>query len=349
MAAAVVRVPMPAIRWQSRRQWMLLLAAAAFPIAAFLAPDRYLPASSDTALQIGGEIHKLSDKIQVLKREQILPPEKAEVLEKDLECAGQEALGRDPAKTMEAIDHLEQSFSKAAAEAAESAIKQTETASRAGELAAALQAAESRMDPKQFGEAMKDLAHIAEQAAAESQSLADNLSDELQKALQKGEFTDEQLRQLREALGECKACQRARLVKLIEAKLVDAGELELCDKAGECDEAALTDALCHCKDGKLAGLLAADSACLAGKGGKGGGGPPAAMTWQKSVSKEGAAFKEKVLPPAAVASLKKSRLVGMSAGDPTSAKPGGGSCRGRIGVGPGRRRRGPHADHPAGT
>ena len=57
----------------------------------------------------------------------------------------------------------------------------------------------------------------------------------------------------------------------------------------------------------------------------------AAMTWQQGVDKEDAAFKEKVLPPAAVASLKKSRLAGISVGDPTSAKPAGGSSGGALG------------------
>ena len=99
-------------------------------------------------MQIGGEMQKLAEKVQVLKQEQILPPEKAQVLEKDLDRIRQEALGKDPAKTMEAIDHLEQSFSKSAAEAAESAIKQTEAASRAQELAQALSEAQGQDGPQ---------------------------------------------------------------------------------------------------------------------------------------------------------------------------------------------------------
>jgi len=43
-----------------------------------------------------------------------------------------------------------------------------------------------------------------------------------------------------------------------------------------------------------------------------------------------AAFKEKVLPPAAVASLKQSRLAGVSVSDPTAAKPSGGSTAGAL-------------------
>ena len=326
----IASAPMPAIRWRSGRQWMLLVASAAFLIAALLAPDRYLPAGGETALQIGGEMRKLSDKIETLKQERILPPEKAQVLEKDLDRVRQEALGKDPAKTMEAIDHLEQSLSKTAAAAAESAVKQTETASRTQELAEALQAAQGQMDPEQCREAMKELARMAEQAAAESQSLADGLSDELREALQQGALTDEQLRRLCKSLKQCKECQRAKIAKLIEAKLVDAAEIECCDKAGEGDEAALVEALCQCKNGKQ---LAESLSCggLPGRGGTNRGPAPAVMTWQKTVSKENTAFKEKVLPPAAVASLKKSRLVGVSVGDPASAKPAGGSSGGALG------------------
>jgi hypothetical protein len=326
----IARVPLPALKWRSGRQWMLLMTSAAFLVAAFLAPDRYLPSGSATVLQIGGEVQKLTDKIQVLKQEQILSPEKAQVLERDLDRVRQEAVSKDPAKTMEAIDHLEQSLSKAAADVAEAAVKQTETASRTQELAEALQAAQGQMDPKQFSEAMKELAHMAAQAAADSKDLDDSLSAELKEACRQGTLTDEQLRDLCQALKECKACERARLANLINAKLVDAAELADCDKAGECDEAALIDALCQCKNGKQ--LSEAMASCnLAGRGGPGGGGPPAVMSWQQEVNKEGAAFKEKVLQPAA-ASLKKSRLAGISVGNPTSAKAGGGSSGGALGA-----------------
>jgi hypothetical protein len=277
-------------------------------------------------------MQKLTDKIQVLKQEQILPPDKAQVLEKDLDRVHQEALGKDPAKTMEAIDHLEQSLSKAAVDAAESAIKQTETASRVQELADALQTAQGRMDPKQFTAAMKELAHMAAQAAAENKALADSLPDELKDACQQNGLTDAQLQALGKALKACKASERAKMVKLVRAKLVDADQLICCDKAGECDEAALVDALCQCKNGKkLADVLAACDCNLAGRGGPGGGGPAAVMTWSKGADKEGAAFKEKVLPAAAVASFKESRLAGISTGDPTSAKPTGGSSGGVLG------------------
>jgi hypothetical protein len=327
----IASVPVPAVRWRPKRQGLLLAGSAAFLCAAMLAPDRYLPSSDGNALQIGGEIEKLTEKIQLLKQEQILPPEKAKVLEKDLDRIRQEAMGKDPAKTMEAIDHFEQSFSKAAADAAQSAIKQTETASRAEELAGALGKAENKMDAKQFGDAMKELARMAKQAAAENQSLADELSDDLAAALQKGGLTDEQLQKLCKALKGCKAGERAKLMKLVEARLVDAEKLELCDKAGECDEAALAAALCQCEDGDQLAECLGEHDGAPGRGGVSRGRGDAAMTWQDQVKKGDAAFKEKVLPPAAAASLKKSQLAGVSRGDPTAAKPGGGSSGGVLG------------------
>jgi hypothetical protein len=322
-------VPEPALRWRPGRQVMLLAGSIAFLLAALLVPDRVLPAGAKS-LEIGGEIQKLAEKLQVLKEEQILPPDRVEALENDLASIRREALGTDPGKTMEAIDHLDRSFSKAAADAAEQAIQDTHAASRVQELAEALQAVQGQLDPKQFAEAMKEMAKLAEQAAEEGNLLAESLSEELKDGLREGELTEEQLRALAEALGECKACQQAKLGKLVEAQLIDGDILILLTEAGEFDPDALIEAILQCEDGdELAVLLA--SMGLPGRGGiTRGPAPPAAMIWQDPVAKEDAAFQEKVLPPGAVASLKESRLAGISAGDPTAAQPSGGSAGGAL-------------------
>ena len=64
------------------------------------------------------------------------------------------------------------------------------------------------------------------------------------------------------------------------------------------------------------------------------------MTWR---------FKEKVLPPGAVASLKDSRLQGISVGDPTAAKPGEASAGGSLDVSTAGTRVGSDASDPAGA
>ncbi len=179
-------VTMPALRWRLSRRIMLLAMSVAFLAAAYLAPDRSLSFGRETGLQIGGEMNKLTEKLKVLKQERIIPPEKAEALEKDLDHIRKEAQGSDPAKTMEAMDHLEQAFSREAAEAAESAVKQANAAGRTEKLASALQTAQSQMDPKQFSAAMKELAEMAQQAAAESEMLDKGLGGEARRRLPAG-------------------------------------------------------------------------------------------------------------------------------------------------------------------
>jgi hypothetical protein len=323
----------PTVRWRLGRQAILLLAALVFLAVGFLIPDRYLPLRPE-ALEIGREVQQLSEKLAVLKQEEVLPPEKAEALQQDLERIRQGALGSDPAKTMEAIDHLERSIAQSAAEAAEAAIQQTEKAARAEELADALQRLQEKMDAKQLGEAMKELGRLAEEAAAENRALADAISEELKEACNRGDLTAEQLRELSEALAECKGLQYQKLDKLVKARLVDPAELERLERAGECDGETLALALGDCEDGQalLAAIQSPDGDGLPGRGGVSRGRGDAAMTWSQGANKEDVHFQEKVLPPGAVASLKASRMTGVSAGDPTAEKPGGGSTGGALGT-----------------
>ncbi len=324
----VETVPEPALAWQPGRQVGLLAAGIAFLLAALLVPDRGLP-SGGRSLEIGEEIRTLTEKLEVLKEEEIVPPDRAESLENDLESIRREAQGTDPAKTMEALDHLDRSFAKAADDAVEQAIQEAHSAGRMEELAEALQAAEAQMDPKQFSEAMKELGNMAEEAADESERLAERLSEELQEGLGEGELTEEQLQELAEALGDCKACQQGLLERLAEAQLIDPDALRRLAEAGEFDPDALAEALAECEDGDaLAALLAG---ALPGRGGITRGPGPAAMTWQDPVARGDAQFQEKVLPPGAAGSLEESRLAGISVGDPTAAESGGGSRGGALG------------------
>ena len=252
-ATRIEQVPVPSLAWRWRRPAMFWVASAAFLVAAFLMPDRAL-SGNDATLQIGGDIRTLANQLKVLTQEQIVPPEKAQVLERDLERVRQEAQGKDPAKTMEATDHLAQSFRKEAAEAAESAIRQTEALSREQELAKALQAksGETKDQPKQLAEAMQALAKMAEQSAEENQRLQEGLSEALKEACRKGELSESQLEELSKALSECMECEQAKIARLVEARLVDADELDRCKAAGECDAKEVAAALAQAEAGRVA-------------------------------------------------------------------------------------------------
>ncbi|MEN6458262.1 MAG: hypothetical protein ABFC63_04980 [Thermoguttaceae bacterium] len=325
----IEQVATPSLRWRPHRQLSFLLMSVSFLVAAFLAPDRYIPAGDD-ALHVGGEIRKLAERVQILKQEDILPPERAKAIEKDLRQLEKDALGKDPAKTMEAIDHLDQACGKAAAEAAESLIRQAEKAAKAEALSAALQAAQGQLDPDKMAESMKDLTEAAEKLAAENKALADELDSAI------GDCNDnlstEQLQQIGEVMKDCKACSRCKLAKLVQGRLVDGDQLLLFDEAAQGDQGALLAELSEDGDELLLSGAAAprDGDGLPGRGGINRGRADAAMTWQDKVQRGDAAFKEKALPPAAAASLKESKRVGMSVGNPTAAKPGNGSVGGVL-------------------
>jgi hypothetical protein len=325
----ISNVPQPAVRFDARRHCLLLLCAIAFLAVAAMTPDKYLPSAETEPLQLGQQMQELSAKVEALKQEQILPPEKAQVLEKNLEQIRQEAAGNDPAKTLEALDHLEQSFSQAAEEAAESAQKRAQAAGRLEELADALQEAQDQMDPQQFSEAMSELNELAQQAAADNASLLDGLDGDLLDSLQQGNLSPEQLSQLSGALKNLKACDLKQIENLIKARLIDASELEKIEAAGECDGEALAAILVQCENaGQIANAINGDG--LPGRGGVSRGRGDAAITWKDEASKEDIAFKEQTLTPAAIASLKESRLLGTSVGDPKSPQPGGASAGGAL-------------------
>jgi hypothetical protein len=54
------------------------------------------------------------------------------------------------------------------------------------------------------------------------------------------------------------------------------------------------------------------------------------MTWTEGTDAQGAKFKEQILPPASLAALKDSKLVGISTGSPETGKAGGDAGRGAL-------------------
>ena len=93
-----------------------------------------------------------------------------------------EASGSDPAKTWEAMDHLEQSIAQASAEAAEDAARNAEKAAKAEELATALDKAQDQMAAQELSEAMSILAKDVKRAADDDALMAEALTEELKDA-----------------------------------------------------------------------------------------------------------------------------------------------------------------------
>ena len=222
-------------------------------------PDDYLPSptAAGESLHVDAEVRQVAEKIDLLKQERILPPEKALALEKDLEQLRQEASGKDPAKTMEALDHMEQSFHKTAEEAKQEAMQHAEKSSHAEDLAEALQKCQGQMDAKQFDEAMKELAKMTDQAAGECESLSQEMEEQLKEACKNGKLSSQQLDQLSKGAQAVQGVRAGKDRQNGPAALIDPNDLIQCDKICEGDCEKLARCLKGCKDGDdLAALLA---------------------------------------------------------------------------------------------
>ena len=205
-----------------------------------------------------------------------------------------------------------------------------EKAAQAEELAAALDDAHSQMAAAELTKAMKLLAEDVQLAAQENESLDGQLTDEMKKLCESGELTPAQLAELAQALGNCKGRDLAMLGRLCEARLIDPSLLAELRGQCEIDPDALAALLCECNGD---GFCLSDALAQCNKPGRGGitrGRGDAAMTWTDGASAENTQFKEKVLPPGAVASLKDSSLQGVSVGDPTSDSPGESTAGGAL-------------------
>src|SRR5262249_56253533 len=106
-----------------------------------------------------------------------------EALEQKLDQLGLEASGEDPAKTWEALDHLNDAVEKAAKEAAEAASARRERLARAEALAEGLMAGGDQLDSKTMTEAMRTLGEMTREAVKENELLAGHLSPETQEAI----------------------------------------------------------------------------------------------------------------------------------------------------------------------
>jgi hypothetical protein len=305
----------PRVSWRGRRAWALLALAACYVLAGFLVPQRLADLGSGPPLEIGREVEKLAGQVEVLKEEAVLDPARADALKQKLNQLRDESSGKDPVKTLEALDRLEKVTTQAARDAADSASRKTEEMARAETLAQALRDTAPDLPPKVLAEAMATLAGLTEKAAAESDLLDEHLDAETARACKEGKLTPEQFEKLAKALRGGKEGLAKRLAKLHKAGLIDREALEKCEKCGECNSEGLAAYLKE-NGGKMA---VSDMVCECQKGGRGGvtRGPGAAdLTFGKETSEEGLTFKEEALPPAALAALKESQLSGVSQGTP---------------------------------
>src|SRR5215510_2108388 len=179
-------IALPRLRWRKARAVGLLIASFAFVVISLLTPVRFVTINAARPMDVSKEVENLSAQIEALKEAQIMEEAKAESLEQKLDQLSQEASGADPAKTWEALDHLNDAVEKAAREAAENANARQERLARAEALAEGLMSGSDQLDAKTLTEAMQTLTRMAQKAIKENDMLAGDLAPETQEAIKSG-------------------------------------------------------------------------------------------------------------------------------------------------------------------
>ncbi|HKI70603.1 MAG TPA: hypothetical protein VKA67_13525, partial [Verrucomicrobiae bacterium] len=303
----------PGLRWHKRQALLLLAISAVFTTVALLLPERLTRLAGHQPLEIGQVVEQLQTEVKTLQQEKIVEDKKAEDLQKQLAGIKHDSSGLDPNKTWEALDHIKESNSDAAKQAAQEALTKMTELAQAQTLAQAMkQAANSGMSADTATQAAQDLAGMLKSAKLDAGLLKAKIPPELLSGL--NGLNQEQLDKLLRSLQFNKDALAKTVGKLANLKLIDAALLAKCKNAGQCmNPGALAAYLSSCTNG-CDSLV--NSLYQYGRGGLTRGDQPgiSPMTWTDGASEKNVKFKAEALPPST--HLSDAELVGVSRAAP---------------------------------
>ena len=318
---------MPEVVWRARGALGAFALATAFAIVvAALSASVFARRPNGDRLSLDSLVARELENAARLEEAGLLPEQTATALTNELARLEETGDAADPARVLEALDHIAQDLKRTAGE---------EAAAAAAELAA-LQSAAALAE--RFGEALAagDLSETAQTAA--SQAFADALASlPLSKPLADdllaladtpaGTLSPEALEQLAEMMRQAGALRADQLAALGEMTILDPAQLKACRSgggSGGCTNAAACAAALDAMldEGGACGeaaetLLAAVQA--PGRGGVSRGRGDAALTWTDPATQENTAFKTERLAPGGLPDLEQSQLQGVSFSAPETA------------------------------
>ena len=320
----------PRLRWRAERQLVPFIAAIAFLVFTFALPSRFVTTSRP--LDVSKEVSRLQEKVETLKEEKLIEPEKAEALEQALAEVEKTASGDDPSKAWEALDKVDETAQAAADKAAESILQKTEQLTTAEMMAEGLAANASSMKPEELTKGMKELSDQMKEAAGGPSPL----NAQLPQQLKAPSISSKDLQQIAEAARTGKGNLSKALEKLGKSGMIDPKAIARNGKLGEYkDKSALANylrqnltqqtlqqAIQQFKEGQE---QARGQGQQPGSGGVSRGRGDAPMTFGDESDPDGAKFKEQTLPPAEAAALASSDVLGFTASSPQTDPATGGS------------------------
>lgn len=314
----------PTLHWRAAKPVAAFFCSAVFLIAALATPQRFVTISPGR-LMVEGDANQLKHQIETLQKEDIIKPEQARELSSLVDQLQHDAQGDDPAKTFEALEHIDQKLQQAASDAAQQATASAQQAQTAKAMAQTLLESSQSLTADMNDQAMESLAKMVENAAAESEMLSDALGDELSAACENGTLSQAQLQELSARLGGQSQLLKARLGRLCDAGLIDAQTMEKClaelaeDDLSDAEKAAVLDAICAaCEDGSdpcKAAMACRVAGRKPGRGGVTRGRGDADLTLGDESDAQAAKFEKQVLRPSA-AGADQAQLVGITRGAP---------------------------------
>jgi hypothetical protein len=233
----------PKLAWKSRRMLVTFLLAAVLVAVSFAIPQRFVSVVSARSLDVSEEVTALNEKVAKLEEEKVIPQDEAQKLEDQLKEIQREALGADPFKTWEALDHMEESLNTKLDEEVKNSLAEANNLEGLSELASGLQESSKTLDPKLMTAAMSQLAGLMDKALAESDALKNSLSAETVSQCQSGSLNAEGLSELAKALQGSSSDLSAKLQRLADANLIDPSELGKLGQLSKVDAESLSEFL----------------------------------------------------------------------------------------------------------
>jgi hypothetical protein len=320
----------PALKWQGGKTLGLFALSAGFVIASFLVPQKYMVITSARPLDIVPEVEKLAEQVEAMQEAKIISEEQAQNIEEQLKQLTRQTNANDPAKTLEALDHLEETLSKEAAQDAIVALSEMQELANAEMMADGLSKDGNALSIELSAQAMAQLASMLESLSKDNEALENGLSQDVLNACKAGNLSFEQLKEIQKALKEGKFEITKDMAGLCKAGLIDPNNLKICLSPNAGDSQGLV-AFLKANAGSMGMKDAFNAYCSnPGSGGVSRGRGDAPMTWGDESSKEGAKFKEQVLPPASMQALRESMKMGVSTAAPTVEQSGETSTGGAL-------------------
>lgn len=312
----------PEVKWRGGKTLSVFALSAGFVIISFLVPQRYMVITSARPLDIVPEVEKLAEQVDAMQEAKIISEEQAQNIEEQLKQLTLETSGYDPARTLEALDHLEETLSREAAQDAISSLSEMQELANAEMLADGLSKDGNALSIELSAQAMAELASRLQAFSLDNESLKNALSPDVLNACKAGQLSPEQLKEIQKALEAGKYEITKGVAELCKAGLIDPNNLKICGDLNSCNSQGLVAFLKDNAD-SMGVRDAFDAYCSQpGSGGVSRGRGDAPMTWGDESSKEGAKFKEQVLPPASLQALRESMKMGVSTAAPTVEQAG---------------------------